>query len=523
MNMAWIDWLIIVVIYLGLVVVGIASRKYMKGVSGFLVAGRSMGKYLGYATGNAADVGAVAVIASMESAYLGGPKILMFGIIGLGTGIYIGKTGFVVRRLRETRIMTLPQLFEMRYSKGVRVTAGVICFLSGVLNMGIFPVLTGYFFTHFAGLPSHFSLIGIMLPTVPVLTAFLIGAAITFAFLGGQVSVIVTDFIQSIMMGIIFIMIGYCVYQVVAWQSVQEAILNAKNAEELLNPFSKRGDFNYLYLLMLVVGQIFGTAAWAPGIQKITSAKSPEEARVIMLLKNLRLFSFSGIYFCGLAVFAVMTLPTFADFGLAESVSGIDEAFRDKMLGPVLLAKVLPVGLMGLLFAGMMSAFISTNDSYMLTWAGVFVQDVILPLRKKPLSQKAHVWLLRSAVLFVGISIYILGVTYKPHTPIVIYQQLTGAIYIAGAGTIIILGLYWKRGNSYGASSALTIGAIIPIVSYILEKQLGESYTITAVQSALIAYGAAMATYIIVSLLTPNPHFDLNKMLNRAPGAKKKL
>ena len=75
MNMSWIDWLIIVVIYLGLVVVGVSSRKYMKGVSGFLVAGRGMGKYLGYATGNASDVGAISIVASMEAAYKGGPKI----------------------------------------------------------------------------------------------------------------------------------------------------------------------------------------------------------------------------------------------------------------------------------------------------------------------------------------------------------------------------------------------------------------------------------------------------------------
>jgi len=522
MNMSWIDWLIIVVLYLGLIVVGVSSRKYMKGVAGFLVAGRGMGKYLGYACGNAADVGAISIVASMEAAYKGGPKMLVFGMIGLCIGIFIGKTGFAIRRMRETRIMTLPQLFEMRYSKGVRITAGFICFVSGVLNMGIFPIMAGYFFTHFAGLPVHFPFLGLMLPTVPILTAFLIGAAIAFAFLGGQVSVIVTDFIQSILMGIIFIMIGYCVYRVVAWQPIREAIMASEDTEALLNPFSKKGDFNYLYLLIIIIGQFFGTAAWAPGIQKVTSAKSPEEARVIMLLKNLRSFSFSGVVYCGFALFAVMALPQFNYLGLEESVSGINEAFRTKMLGPVLLAKILPVGLMGLLFAGMMSAFISTNDSYMLTWAGVLVQDVILPLRKKPLSQKAHIWLLRSAVLFVGIIIYIFGIIYKPDIPIIIFQQLTGAIYISGAGTIILLGLYWKRGNAYGAYSALAVGAIVPIANYILDQNITD-YPITAVQSALIAYSSSVATYIIVSLITPNPRFDLNKMLNRTPGSKGKM
>ena len=517
MNMAPIDWFIIVFLYVALVFVGIWCRKFMKGVTDFLVAGRAMGKYLGYAVGNAADVGAISIVASMQAAYTGGPKMLFFGIFGLILGVFIGKTGFIVRRLRETRIMTLPQLFEMRYSKGVRVTAGIICFISGVLNMGIFPIVAGRFFTYFAGLPPQFQLLGIAMPTVPILTAFLIAAAIAFAFMGGQVSVLVTDFIQSIMMAFVFIMIGICMYRLVQWNSIQEAILTAENTEELLNPFTRAGEFGIFYFFMLIVQQLFGTAAWAPGIQKITSAKSPEEARKIMLLKNLRLLNGTGVRYCGLAALAIMVLPQFKELGLAEAISGIDESYRTQMICPILLSKILPVGLMGVLFAGMMSAFISTNDSYMLTWAGVLVQDVIYPLRKKPLPRKQHIWLLRIAVLVVGVIIYIFGLLYKPNEAIVIFQMMTGAIYIAGAGTIIMLGLYWRRGNKYGAYSALIAGATIPVLNQILLTLFPKSYDIKPVLAGLVAYLTSLAVFIIVSLLTPDPRFDLNKMLNRPP------
>ena len=140
MNMQWIDWAIVVALYVVLIVVGLYSRKYMRGVADFLVAGRGMRRYLGLTAGSAADMGAISVVAAMEAMYRAGPSILLIGLITLAWGVFVGKTGFVIKRYRETRIMTMPQLFEMRYSKGVRILAGAICAFSGILNMGIFMV-----------------------------------------------------------------------------------------------------------------------------------------------------------------------------------------------------------------------------------------------------------------------------------------------------------------------------------------------------------------------------------------------
>ena len=76
--MTWIDWGIIGGFYLGLVAVGTYSRKYMRGVADFLVAGRGMRKYLGYAAGGAADVGAISVVASMEALHRRSGIVLHF-------------------------------------------------------------------------------------------------------------------------------------------------------------------------------------------------------------------------------------------------------------------------------------------------------------------------------------------------------------------------------------------------------------------------------------------------------------
>jgi len=551
------DWIIVVAFYVFLGGVGLYTKRFMRGVADFLVAGRGMRKYLGYAAGDAADKGAASTVAGMEAMFRGGPAVIFYGLFGLIWGIFIGKTGFIIHRYRETRIMTTPQLYEMRYSKGVRVTAGSICAISGVINMAIFPIVAGRFFTHFSGLPESFSVFGIVFPTVHVLTAFLIGAAILFALVGGQVSVVVTDFIQAIIMSFTFIALGYYTYRVVAWDSISEAFLAAENANNLLNPFSTGGEFGLKFFILAIITKVFATASWAPSMQKISSAATPRDARIIMLLYNLRVFSGAGMTYCGLAAFAAVTLPQLSHLGVADAVAKLPLLEQTQMAAPILLTKVLPVGIMGLLFAGMMAAFISTNDSYILTWAGIIIQDVAYPLMKKPLGRKQHLWLLRAMVLLIGIFLYVFGVSYKGTEAILIFQTFTGAIYTTGAGTLIILGLYWRRGNKYGAFTGLLVGSLLTLSKFfpVLMQAAAGGIIVSAVvfcikkdrpalfallgltlwtsatryiltfyfydfgplETAVVAYLAAFTAFVAVSLATPNPHFDLEKMLNRPP------
>ena len=561
MNLHVIDWIIVGAFFLALSGVGWYTKRFMRGVADFLVAGRGMRKYLGFAAGDAADKGAASTVAAMEGYYRGGPAILFYGLFGLIWGVFLGKTGFIIHRYRETKIMTAPQLFEMRYSKGVRVTAGLICAVSGIINMAIFPIVAGRFFAYFSGLPMQFELFGLMIPTVHVLTAVLIGTAIAFALMGGQVSVIVTDFIQAIVMSFMFIALGYFVYRAIAWDSIVTAFTQSDKAEQLLNPFANKGEFGLKFFILMIITKVFATASWAPSMQKISSAATPRDARIIMLLYNLRVFGSAGMIYAGLAAFAVMTLPQFAGFGIAEKIATLPAQYQSQMIAPILLTKVLPVGIMGLLFAGMMSAFISTNDSYILTWAGIIIQDVIYPLKKKPLDRKKHLWLLRTTVLLIGIFLYLFGVMYKGTEAIIIFQQLTGAIYTTGAGTLIILGLYWRRGNQYGAFSALIVGSLMtltkffPILSpvsaaglvifalvFLIKGRMsallavcgiglwtfGTKFIlntwwsdISGIENTVIAYLAAFSAFIVISMLTPDPNFDLQKMLNRPPKVKK--
>src|ERR1019366_10561573 len=73
--------------------------------------------------------------------------------LSIPVGLIFTSWGFVIYRYRETRVMTLAQFFEIRYSKSFRIFAGFLGFLSGLINYGIFPALAARFFIYYCGLP----------------------------------------------------------------------------------------------------------------------------------------------------------------------------------------------------------------------------------------------------------------------------------------------------------------------------------------------------------------------------------
>ena len=153
MNLSPLDWLIIIVYLVGCMAAGIWMRRFVRGVEDFTVAGREMDVNLGIASLAATELGVVTI---MYTAQLGFEKGFAGATIGLimALAMYlVGRTGFVIQPLRAAGVMTIPELFENRFGKGVRWLAGLFVVLGGVLNMGIFLRLGGEFLVHVTGLP----------------------------------------------------------------------------------------------------------------------------------------------------------------------------------------------------------------------------------------------------------------------------------------------------------------------------------------------------------------------------------
>ena len=178
---------------------------------------------------------------------------------------------------------------------------------------------------------------------------------------------------------------------------------------------------------------------------------------------------------------------------------------------------------MGFLVAAMLSAFISTNDSLFLCWSGILVQDIILPLRKKTLTPKQHMRALRWGTVVVAILIFTVSITYKQTDYLYMFMESSASIFFAGAGAIIMGALYWRRGTLAGAWAAMIVGTVFAVSGLLVKMHYPDlqvlGLELHGLHYALFACVSALIAYIVVSLCTPDPEFDLEAFLHRTPKA----
>ena len=84
------------------------------------------------------------------------------------------------------------------------------------------------------------------------------------------------------------------------------------------------------------------------------------------------------------------------------------------------------------------------------SFGSTFLQDVVLPLKKKPFSPKAHIWALQICTASVGLFGIFFSMVYTPKEYLVLLGILIGAIYLGGVGACVWGGLYWKKGTAQG-------------------------------------------------------------------------
>ncbi len=494
MNAANIDWIIAGIFMVFLAIGGYACRFFIKSAADWTVAGRNMRKFLGLSTARAEGMGLVSLALATEIGFTSGFSYVGLSIIAITVvPILYGGTGFVINRYREAKVVTVPEYAQRRYSKGVRiVTAGILTF-AGILNLAIFPIIASQFLTYFLNTQPHVDVMGLHLPFVPLIMAGLIGLALLFAYAGGMVSVVLTGYIQSVMMAIAIFIITWLVIRQVGFDGIHKTI-NSNFGEGGYNPFVS-DYFGPVFLIWIVLQVILGFPSFAPQMQKLASTDNARTARQMTMIQSL--FASGGslmIVVWGVAALAVL--------GPVAS-GGIDSGLYPKVVGAIYLGQLIPPVLFGFVLAGMLGAFISVVDSYLLTWSTVLVNDVISPLVRKPLTPKSHLWLLRICVAVIAILIYLFGIVYQPTETLLEFIILTGTMML-GSGILLIGGLYWKRASKAGAYAAVIFCAIIPIVNLILKRTAENGEVFRAQDFGLGAIILAVLFFVLFSVLFPD-------------------
>ncbi len=236
------------------------------------------------------------------------------------------------------------------------------------------------------------------------------------------------------------------------------------------------------------------------------------------------------------------------DKGTAQTIGTI----YHQMLVPVALREMLPMGITGVLCALLIFLMISTDTTYMHSWGSIIVQDIILPFRKTPFTPKQQLNLLRLIIAGVAVFAFLFSFFFAQMDYILMFFAITGAIWLGGAGPVIVFGLYWKRGTTTGAFAALGAGSFLavagiicqqtwakyiypfledaglvksvswffetvsaPFNPYIVWKVTPDRFPVNSQEIYFISMVIAISLYVLLSLATCRKPFNLDRMLHR--------
>jgi SSS family solute:Na+ symporter len=487
-NFNWLlDGSIVGLYLLATMAAGLMVRKYVGKVEHFLVAGREMDVYLGIASLAATEFGIVTCMYTAQNGYEKGFAGATPGFLMALAMAVVGFTGFVINPLRDSGVMTIPELFEKKFGPRIRWAAGVVIVLGGLLNMGVFLRTGGQFLVLVAGLDVKYLEI--------MMTALLVGVAV-YTILGGMLSVLVTDYMQFIVMSVGLIVVTILILMNVGWENLVTTVETHYGAGGF-NPFINP-TMGWQYVVFNLMLNTAAVLTWQTIIARVLSAKDTMTGR--------KVYTRTSFFFvCRFLIPGLWGIAALATLGpVANSLEAM----------PRYLSTAVPPGLMGLLVAAMLAADMSTDSSYMLTWGSVIYNDIMAPFRKKPWSEKRGLFWNRSIIAFIGVFLLFYGLWYPLKGDLWTYLGVTGTIYLASISVLLIACCYWRKANSWGAGAAILISAVLPI-SYLVMEQVPST---AAIAKSIGPYYSGIATYllsgaamVIGSLIKPNNDVKLKE------------
>ena len=502
MNLSSLDWSIIVAFFAVSLTIGlIVSRKSGENTSEFFLSGRNMPWWL-------LGVSMVATTFSADTPNLVTGLVRESGVAGnwgwwafLLTGML---TVFVFARLwRRSMVMTDIEFYELRYSGDIAAflrgfRALYLGLIFNVLVMGAVSLAAVKFGEIILGLPGWQTL--------------LIAGSITLVYstIGGLKAVILTDFIQFILA-----MIGsiWAAIYIINLPEVGglDSLLVHENVIDKINILPDFSDPNSWVPVLLVPLAVQWWASYYPGAepggggyiaQRMFSAKDEKNAVSATLLFNVAHYAIRPWPWILIALASLVVFPELTDIqavfpDLSDDKVGHDIAY------PAMLSK-LPSGLLGLVAASLIAAFMSTMSTQLNLGASYLVNDFYLRFVKPEASDKeqinaARLFTVISAILGLSLGLWLTDAS-----------QAFNLLLLLGAGTglIYILRWFWWR-----------INAMTEVVAMIASLFIAGFFTFTETGASFegwekIVYGAVLTTIIWVATTFLTPPTDEETLIN---------
>jgi len=450
-NFGTIDWVIVAVYLLLSVSIAFFVKRYAGNMTNFVSAGRAVGTWLGVATLTGTEMGLITVMYSAQKGFTAGFAAFHIGVIAGVVALLIGLTGFIVVRLREHKVLTIPEYYEKRYGRRTRILGGVMLAFGGLLNMGLFLKVGAMFIVGITGMDPGGN-------ALQVVMVQLLALVLVYTVIGGMISVGITDYIQFVILSVGILVAGWLAIESVGWDNLFDTVRIHKG-EAGFNPVAAESSFGFEYVGWMFFLGIVNCALWPTAVARALAMESTASLK--------RQYTWSSISFAirmiipnllGVCAF-VFVMTKAPDLQQLFSPADADvEAVDNLYAMPIFLGRILDPGVIGLITAAMIAAFMSTHDGYLLCWSTVITQDIIAPLFKERLDNPTRIKITRILIVLIGLYILYWGLFYTGEEDIWDYMAVTGAIYFTGAFSLLFGGLYWHRASSTGAVLALLVG-----------------------------------------------------------------
>ena len=457
MNLTYLD-IFIIFIYLVLIFYsGSIMKKYVGGISDYLVADRTMGFHLGLLSMMCTEIGIITYVYYAEMGFKAGFVALTVAFPTAIAFYVLGKTGFIIKPLVEMKIMTIPEFFSRKFNTRVRLYVGVLMAIGGILNFGVFPGVEANFINIVTGIPQEY----VLLTMVVLLTVVLL-----YTLMGGMVSVILTNYLQYALLslGMIFITV-YGVLKV-GWTDILEAV-KTNYGEKGIDPFFPSATESEFGIGFIIWQLLFWTSilvSWQAISMRLFSSRDTKTGQ--------RIYTWSSVLFLSRAI-----LPVF--WGII-ALAYLGPSIEPLEALPRLVINLVPSGALGLILAALLAASMSTYSSYLLSWSSVVSQDLIGTTFKmisgRELSSNQQ--LLVSRITMAAVMIFIIwwSLFHKIEGYLYFYLNMTGMLFIPGTLVCLIFGIYWKKTRTAGAYLAVTLGAVPPLAYLLLPESIKTAY-----------------------------------------------
>lgn len=410
MNLPWIDLAVFTAYLLGIVGFGIYKSLGVRTLSDFLVANRSLGFWVLAGTLVMTEFNPSTMVWMSGLGYLGGPSsTILAGIFIVGLGLY---TVLVAKRWKRLNVTSLAELFELRYSRSLRLTASLmILFALSLFSVGYLKATSVIFA----------AAMGVDESTV----AFLIcGSVLMVTLFGGLTSVAWTDlFSFCITVVMIPLLFALAWSGSGGWGALNSAYANAAagGADEGL--LSTR----LVITIYMIIAWVYLLAPWYA--QRMFAAKTEAVAFRAMFFSTLLVtLLYWMVIMTGSFYFVVN--PGFSDEGGADAVLGLA------------INHWLPMGLKGLFLATVFAICQTTMSSIWNTHAAMATEDIYHGIFRRRASERERFMAAKviTAVLavFTVLALLVFDATVRE-------INFVGNIFFASLFFAGIGGFFWRR------------------------------------------------------------------------------